>query len=94
MPSPWRDLISQYQPTHPLCSTRPIIVFIFLANFNELMDQMTTYEAIVFPCDDRPPHLEPLMTSTILIPLASPAEPFLCGRMPHPEVYMDYIAEG
>ncbi|KAI0079734.1 hypothetical protein K474DRAFT_562300 [Panus rudis PR-1116 ss-1] len=57
------------------------------------MDQMTSYDAIVFPCDDRPPHLVPLMTSNILIPLANPAEPFLCGRMPHPEVYMDYIAE-
>ncbi|CAL1702080.1 unnamed protein product [Somion occarium] len=55
---------------------------------------MMSYEAIVFPCDDRPPHLVSLMTSPILIPLASPAEPFRCGRMPHPEVYMDYIAEG
>ena len=61
---------------------------------DSLLDQMTKYEAIVFPCDDRPPHLVQLMTSAILIPLTTPAEPFMCGRMPHPEVFMDYIAEG
>lgn len=55
---------------------------------------MIAYDAIVFPSDDRPPHLEALMTNPIQVPLMNPAQPYLCGRMPHPEVYMDYIAEG
>ncbi|TCD70457.1 hypothetical protein EIP91_003218 [Steccherinum ochraceum] len=58
------------------------------------MDHMTTYDAIVFPCDDRPPHVVPLMTSPLPAPVPNPAEPYRCGRMPHPEIYMDYIAEG
>jgi len=55
---------------------------------------MTKYNAILFPCDDRPPHLVSLMTTTITIPLVNPAEPYRCMKMPHPEIYMDYIAEG
>jgi len=58
------------------------------------MDRMISYDAIVFPCDDRPPHIVPLMTSALAGPIPNPAEPYRCGRMPHPEVYMDYIAEG
>lgn len=58
------------------------------------MDQMTAYDAIVFPSDDRPPHLVALMTNNISIPLVNPAQPYCCGKMPHPEVHMDYIAEG
>ena len=58
------------------------------------MDRMISYDAIVFPCDDRPPHVVSLMTSPLPAPISNPAEPYRCGRMPHPEIYMDYIAEG
>ncbi|KAI0771531.1 hypothetical protein BD413DRAFT_475573 [Trametes elegans] len=58
---------------------------------------MTTFDAIMFPADDRPPHVVPLMTSPITgalpAPAARSAEPYRCGRAPHPEVYMDYIAD-
>ena len=54
-----------------------------------------TYDAILFPADDRPPHIVPLMTSPA--PLGAhgspPAEPYRAGRVPHPEMYMDYIAD-
>ncbi|KAI0643700.1 hypothetical protein C8Q79DRAFT_928211 [Trametes meyenii] len=53
---------------------------------------MTTFDAIMFPADDRPPHVVPLMTSALTLPTSS-AEPYRCGRVPHPEVYMDYIAD-
>ncbi|KAI0662942.1 hypothetical protein C8Q70DRAFT_481189 [Cubamyces menziesii] len=53
---------------------------------------MTTFDAIVFPADDRPPHVVPLMTSAHGVP-SGQAEPYRCGRVPHPEVYMDYIAD-
>jgi len=58
------------------------------------MDPMVAYDAIVFPADDRPPHLVALMTSPLQGPVQNPAEPYRCNRMPHPEMYMDYIAEG
>ncbi|OBZ71917.1 hypothetical protein A0H81_08210 [Grifola frondosa] len=56
---------------------------------------MTPYDAIVFPADDRAPHLVALMTSALTIPMGPGAHvaPARCGRMPHPEMYMDYIAE-
>ena len=56
------------------------------------MDPMSTYDAIVFPADDRPPHVVPLMTTAVSLPTGS-AEPYRCGRAAHPEVYMDYIAD-
>ncbi|PPQ79569.1 hypothetical protein CVT25_003451 [Psilocybe cyanescens] len=46
------------------------------------------YDAILFPSDGRPPSVVQLMTS----PMDSHTSP--PSRMPHPEVYMDYIAEG
>lgn len=69
------------------------------------MDQLTSFDALVVPSDDRAPHLVALMTSPIDLPahlhLVSsfpagtvPAEPYRCRKMPHPEVFMDYIAEG
>ncbi|KAH8105508.1 hypothetical protein BXZ70DRAFT_531263 [Cristinia sonorae] len=58
------------------------------------MDPMVPYDAIVFPCDDRPPHVISLMTSPLATILPNPAEPYRCGRIPHPEIFMDYIAEG
>ena len=54
---------------------------------------MTTFDAIVFPADDRPPHVVPLMTSILSPASAAQPEPYRCGRLPHPEVYMDYIAD-
>ncbi|KII95987.1 hypothetical protein PLICRDRAFT_170575 [Plicaturopsis crispa FD-325 SS-3] len=51
------------------------------------MDQLAACEAILFPSDGRPPHLISLMSSPMPPPHQS-------SRMPHPEVYMDYVAEG
>lgn len=53
------------------------------------------FDALVVPSDDRAPHLVALMTTPI-DPAAGTvtAEPYRCRRMPHPEVFMDYIAEG
>ncbi|KAI0698870.1 hypothetical protein BC835DRAFT_622822 [Cytidiella melzeri] len=56
------------------------------------MDQLQPFDALVIPSDDRGPHLVRLMTSPMN--LQSTDEPYRCGRMPHPEVFMDYIAEG
>ncbi|KAL4075673.1 hypothetical protein J3A83DRAFT_2013445 [Scleroderma citrinum] len=58
------------------------------------MDQLVSFEALLFPSDGRHPHMVALMTSP-----ASEQDPFapysgLPVRLPHPEVYMDYIAEG
>ncbi|EIN10815.1 hypothetical protein PUNSTDRAFT_65493 [Punctularia strigosozonata HHB-11173 SS5] len=58
------------------------------------MDQMLTYEALLFPADGRPPHLVGLTTSLDAISTSE----YYSGRVqatriPHPEVYMDYIAE-
>lgn len=59
------------------------------------MDQMVAFDAILFPSDGRPPHVVPLMTSPASF--ADPRSPHVgssTARVPHPEVYMDYIAEG
>lgn len=58
------------------------------------MDPMLAFDAVLFPADDRPPHLVALMTSPLSMPISNPPEPFRCGRVPYPEMYMDYIAEG
>ncbi|PCH41596.1 hypothetical protein WOLCODRAFT_151645 [Wolfiporia cocos MD-104 SS10] len=58
------------------------------------MSQMLSFDAIHFPADDRPPHLVALMTSPLTAAISNVPEPFRGGRMPHPEMYMDYIAEG
>ena len=60
------------------------------------MDNLLSYTAIMFPSDDRAPLLVQLATSPVNINgvMGPVAEPFRCGRMPHPEVFMDYIAEG
>ena len=54
---------------------------------------MSTYDAIVFPADARPPHIAALVTSPLTAATPADALPFRCGRVPHPEVYMDYIAD-
>lgn len=74
------------------------------------MEQMLAFDAIVFPADDRPPHLVALMTTAlhghphehghghihghVHGHIHQPSPPYRCGRMPHPEVFMDYISEG
>lgn len=70
------------------------------------MDQMVSFEAILFPSDDRAPHLVSLMTSvqTGYSNTTSQSQPISSttsqttlapnAKVPHPEMYMDYIAEG
>lgn len=68
---------------------------------------MTAFDAILFPADGRLPHLVSLMTSPIdafmqtsaLIPstpaLSANLQQLLRGGLvPHPEMYMNWIAEG
>ncbi|KZT13107.1 uncharacterized protein LAESUDRAFT_690288 [Laetiporus sulphureus 93-53] len=55
---------------------------------------MLPFDAILFPADERPPHLVALMTSPLTMAISNPPEPYRCGRIPHPEMYMEYIAEG
>ncbi|KAF7798401.1 hypothetical protein EIP86_009622 [Pleurotus ostreatoroseus] len=60
------------------------------------MDSLVSYGALIVPSDDRAPHLGSLMTSPL--PFADAparqAEVYRAGRMPHPEILMDFIAEG
>ncbi|KAF8803743.1 hypothetical protein BYT27DRAFT_7195082 [Phlegmacium glaucopus] len=56
------------------------------------MDQIHSYEAILFPSDGRPPSLVNLMTSPM--PNSHVSYGTSPSRMPHPEVHMDYIADG
>lgn len=60
------------------------------------MDSIVSYEALVVPSDDRAPHLSSLMTSPLSFTdvNARQAEVYRASRMPHPEILMDYIAEG
>lgn len=67
---------------------------------------MTSFEAILFPSDDRAPHLVSLMTSAQAGYANNPSQPQQISstssqttlapnaKVPHPEMYMDYIAEG
>ncbi|KAF9008832.1 hypothetical protein BDQ17DRAFT_1236719 [Cyathus striatus] len=55
------------------------------------MEHLTAYDALLFPSDGRPPSIVQLMTSPMSIPIHHASYP---SRMPHPEVHMDYIAEG
>ncbi|KAI0069156.1 hypothetical protein BV25DRAFT_1986675 [Artomyces pyxidatus] len=58
------------------------------------MDPFYSFDAILFPADGRPPSVVPLMSSP-----ASFTDPHglqasqNTARVPHPEVYMDYVAE-
>jgi len=63
------------------------------------MDKMVSFDAILFPADERAPHLVPLMTSGApsFPPLGQPGsqQPLpAMTQVPHPEMYMDFIAEG
>ncbi|KAG6813446.1 hypothetical protein H0H92_010780 [Tricholoma furcatifolium] len=55
------------------------------------MEPQCTFDAVLFPSDGRQPSLVQLMTSPM-----SQNSGYLSGqgRIPHPEVYMDYVAEG
>jgi hypothetical protein len=59
---------------------------------------MVSYDAILFPADERAPHLISLMTSNATSLSSSGGSsqqlPLPMGRIPHPEMYMDFIAEG
>ena len=58
------------------------------------MPNVVSFTALLIPYDDRIPHLVTLPTSPLDTDRASvSAEPFRCGRRPHPEVCMDYIAD-
>lgn len=58
------------------------------------MDELTAFESLLFPSDGRHPHMVGLTTSPTSMP--DPLAPYsgLPMRLPHPEVFMDYIAEG
>jgi len=58
------------------------------------MDQLSSFEALLFPSDGRNPHMVALMTSPMSIPDPHAPHSTHPPQMPHPEVYMDYIAEG
>lgn len=63
------------------------------------MDKMVSFDAILFPADERAPHLVSLMTSNApsFPPLGqscSQQPPSAMVKIPHPEMYMDFIAEG
>ena len=63
------------------------------------MDKMVSFDAILFPADERAPHLVPLMMSNApsFPPFGqsgSQQPPSVMAKVPHPEMYMDFIAEG
>ncbi|KAA1466012.1 hypothetical protein DENSPDRAFT_830745 [Dentipellis sp. KUC8613] len=60
------------------------------------MDQLYSFDALLFPSDGRPPHVVQLMTSpaSFTDPHSLQTSTNVNSRIPHPEVYMDYIAEG
>jgi len=64
-----------------------------------MMEKMVSFDAILFPADERAPHLVPLMTSDSSTfptpgPSGSQPPPPPLTKIPHPEMYMDFIAEG
>ena len=59
------------------------------------MADFVSYDALVIPSDERQPHIASLMTSSLVLANvpAAQTEVYRAGRMPHPEILMDYIAE-
>lgn len=57
------------------------------------MDHMTHYTAIHFPAGTDLPREVELAASVIGQNNTIYDEPFRCGRMPHPEVFMDGLAK-
>ena len=60
------------------------------------MEQLVAFDALVIPSDERAPHIASLMTSPLTFANVNhtQAEVYRAGRMPHPEILMDYVAEG
>ncbi|KAH9931830.1 uncharacterized protein B0H18DRAFT_871804 [Fomitopsis serialis] len=59
------------------------------------MDLILAFEAIILHADGRLPELVSLKTSPLAaFPVSVPEVLYRCGRVPHPELYMDCIAEG
>ncbi|TDL29799.1 hypothetical protein BD410DRAFT_834050 [Rickenella mellea] len=61
---------------------------------DSIMDDLVTYDALLFPADGRQPHLVELMTSPVTQTNPQTGQLVLVSVMPHPEVHMDGIAEG
>ena len=61
-----------------------------------MADQFVSFDALVIPSDERQPYCASLMTSSLALANVTvpQAEVYRAGRMPHPEILMDYIAEG
>lgn len=57
------------------------------------MNPPLSYDAIVFPADGRPPHLVPLSITPVIHRDPFTGELELVSAMPHPEVFMDNIAD-
>ncbi|KAJ3566968.1 hypothetical protein NP233_g6670 [Leucocoprinus birnbaumii] len=57
------------------------------------MADMERFDAILFPSDGRPPTVVSLMTSPVPYSPHQGTYGNSTSRIPHPEVYMDYIAE-
>ena len=57
------------------------------------MDDLLQYDAILFPADGRPPHVVELPTSPVTQSDPQSGQAILISVMPHPEVYMDTIAD-
>ncbi|OSC96194.1 hypothetical protein PYCCODRAFT_1341927, partial [Trametes coccinea BRFM310] len=54
-----------------------------------------TFDAIFIPayCNEaRIPTIVPLFAPKNVLPSTHTEAPYICGRMPHPEQYMDYVA--
>ena len=57
------------------------------------MDDLLSYEAILFPADGRPPHVVELPTSPVTQTDPQTDQLILVSVMPHPEVHMDMVAD-
>ncbi|KAH9931487.1 uncharacterized protein B0H18DRAFT_989579 [Fomitopsis serialis] len=55
---------------------------------------MLAYDAIYFPADGRPPCVVSLKATPLSTSVVDQRWPFQCGCIPHPEMYMEKIAEG
>ncbi|KAG7091142.1 hypothetical protein E1B28_010196 [Marasmius oreades] len=75
---------------HP--STFNLVVVTNFKSSVLVMEQIVYFDAILFPSDGRSPSLIQLMTSPMAV--GHHAAHISPTRMPHPEVHMDYIAEG
>ncbi|KAH8118491.1 hypothetical protein DFH11DRAFT_676999 [Phellopilus nigrolimitatus] len=57
------------------------------------MDDLLSYDAILFPADGRPPQVVELPTSPLTRTNPQTGQLILVSVMPHPEVHMDTIAD-